>query len=413
MCTEVMQLLWRSCRLPTLSLNSMPSALVPPLSKFLSLCEKFPTTGSSPHPALITLYILLESPQDANFCPNILPTLASMLSSDHPLQSRKLALAVFNKFAHTWSSRMETVSGHHLDKLLPAVGDPYRFPPAPLQDQDRKRKGEVYWPGHAVVVLIEFASLELWRGRFQPSNFTSCEDILSTDEGRGSTLVSMFWTAFKKWPEFLCTPTKIITAVRCLEELGCLNTATVVIAWAWGAGAAGVMDQGGGRLIEGETLRFYQAHGIRSLAALKRCISPNVNRDEDDVYYRTCFFVLRYDVPLPIITESEVPPSPKHLRARSTPESDAPPSPFRAGYPRRPSNLTHEMAEPIPYLDGWGTDCVVSQVCRLRRLYHLFGFDPTTWEEAVGPGEADEKREAISRHSATPDPLIGWECDYP
>jgi hypothetical protein len=129
-----------------------------------------------------------------------------------------------------------------------------------------------------VVILIEFASSELWRSHLHPSNFASCEDIVSTDEGRNSALEEMFSVALAERPEFLCTPTKIITAIRRLEELGCLNTAQVVIAWAWVTGMADVMDQDGWKLVEGETLRFYQTHGIRSLAALKRCIAQNRGR---------------------------------------------------------------------------------------------------------------------------------------
>ena len=346
------------------------------LLKFLSLCEKFPTTESSPHPGSIALRILSRCSHD-DFDTTHTPTLASMLSPDHPLQSRKLALAAFRRFAPQWfSPKMETVSGHRLNRLLQAVGDPFHFPPEPLQDQggELKRTAD-YEPMEVVAVLIEFASSELWRSHLHPSNFASCEDITSTN----NTLHSMFDTALKGRPGFLCTPTEIVTAIRRLEELQCLHTAQVVIMWAWVTGMADAMDRDDWKLVGGETLRFYRAHGTRSLAALKRYI---INGDL--VFERTELFAARYEGP-----------------------------PFRVGRSRRPSNLSYYQTGPIPHQDEWETDCVVSQACRLRRLYHLFGYDPTTWEEAVGAGGADDKREAISKHSAAPDPFVGWECDYP
>ena len=343
------------------------------LLKFLSLCEKFPTTESPPHPGSIALRILSRCSHD-NFDATHIPTLASMLSPDHPLQSRKLALAAFCRFAPQWfSPQMETVSGHRLNRLLQAVGDPLRFPPEPLQDQDGELERTTdYEPMEVVVVLIEFASSELWQSHLHPSNFASCEDIASTDD----TLRRMFGTALKKRPGFLCTPTEIVAAIRRLEELQCLHTAQVVIMWAWITGMADTMEQDGWKLVGGETLRFYRAHGTRSLAALKWCI---INGDLK--FQRTKLFAARYEGP-----------------------------PFRVRRSRRPSNLSYYQ---IPYQEEWATDCVISQACRLRRLYHLFGYDPTTWEEAVGAGEANEKREAIPKHSATPDPFVGWECDYP
>ena len=353
---------------------------VPSLLKFLSLCDNFPTTKSPPHPGLDTLRILFACPRDAGFGASLLPTLTSMLSPDHPLRSRKFALAVFCKFTRGWFSRMEAVSGHRLNKFLQAVGDPFRFPPEP----PRFERTVDYEPMDVVVALIEFASSELWRSLLRPSNFISCEDVLSTDEGRSSALRRMFWTALGQWPEFLCTPTKIVSAVQCLEEFGCLNTARVVITWAWVTGMADAMDQDGWKLIGGETLRFYRAHGMRSLAALKLCITRNFKEDGGVGFNRVHLFAAHYEGP-----------------------------PFRVGRSRRPSNISYFTEGGIPSQEEWMADCVISQACQLRRLYHLFGYDPTTWQEIVGAGGADEKREVLSRHPVTPDPFVGWECDYP
>ena len=352
------------------------SAWVPPLLKFLSLCENFSTTESSPHLALITLCTLSHELQEGDFGPVIPPTLASMLSPDHPLRSRKVALAAFHNFLFGWFFRMETVSGHHPSKLFQAVGDPFHFPPAPPQ----LGMAVHYEPMRVAVALIEFASSELWRNHLHPSNFASCEGIFSTDKGRTSALREMFWMALRGWPEYLCTPTKIVAAVRRLEGLGCLNTARVVITWGWVTGKANVMDQESWKLIGGETLRFYRSHGMRSLAALKRGIFLTTNWGLRDS--QIWLFTKRCEGP-----------------------------PFRVGRSRRPANLSDRTEEPPRREELW-TDCVISQACQLRWLYHLFGYDPTTWQEAVG-AEEDEKREVVSGRSLTPDPFIGWECDYP
>ena len=354
------------------------STWIPILSKFLSLCENFSITESPPHPELVALRILWCGPQDADFGPALLPTLASMMSPDHPLQSRKLALAVFCRFPRGWfSSQTETVSGHRLDKLLQAVGDPFRFPPEPPQDQSGKLERRVYyWPMEAVVVLIEFASSELRRSHLRPSNFASCEDLLSTDEGRREALQCMLHTASTQ-PEFLCTPAKIIAAVRHLEELLCLHTAQVVIMWAWIAG----MDCDGRNLIEGETFRFYQTHGVQSLASLKWCIIQNFDEDMDLRVDPTRLFAARYEGP-----------------------------PFRVGRSRRPSQLL-DLTRGISDEEEWETDRVLSHACLLRRLYHLFGYNPKTWQEKVG--EVGEGREVVLEHSITPDPFVDWGCDYP
>ena len=359
--------------------DSMRSAWVPPLLKFLSLCENFDFTGSPPHPGLITLYILSNCSQVSDFGAALLPTLTPLLSPNHPLRSRKLALGVFCELTREWRSRMEIVPGHHLGGLLQAVGDPFHLPPESPHDQVRELERRVgYEPMDVVGALIGFAPSELWRSLLCPSNFTSCEDILSTDKGRRTLLGWMFRAAFRIWPEFLCTPTKIVSAVERLEELGCLNTAELVIAWAWVSGMADVTDQDGGRLIEDETLRFYRAHGIRPLAVLKRCIIQHF-KGEGPVDTQINLFAVRYDG-----------------------------SPFRVGRSRRTSNPWW-----IAFRRVWDTDCVISRACQLRRLYHLFEYDPTTWQEAVGVGGAEEKREALSGHSVTPDPFVGWECDYP
>ena len=136
MASEIMRLLGRYRSLHR-NPSDIQSAWIAPLLKFLSLCENFPTTSSPPQPGSIALRILLEGPRHSVFGATLLPTLASMLSPDHPLQLRRSALVVFSRFMAGWfSPQMEDVSGHHLDKLLQAVGDPFHFPPERAQDRD-------------------------------------------------------------------------------------------------------------------------------------------------------------------------------------------------------------------------------------------------------------------------------------
>ena len=355
----------------------MQSDWVPPLLRFLSLYEDFPSIESSPHPGSVALRILSISPRVAGFDAALLLTLASILSPDHPLQSRKSAMALFCRYAPGWlSSQMENVPDHRLNKLLQAVGDPFHFPPEPPQDEELERTGE-YKPMEAVVVLVEFASSKLWRSHLRPSNFVTCEDILSTGEGRRTVLQYMLDAVLKELPEFLCTAEKVVATVRHLEELGLVHTAQVVVMWAWVTGMADVADQDGWQLIEDETLRFYQAYGIRFLASLKQYIL-----DENLISCQTRLFAARYEGP-----------------------------PFRVRRSRRPSKLSYWMGG-IPIRREWETDRVTSQTCRLRRLYHLFGYDPATWQEAVGIKEASEERRMLSEHPVMPDQFVDWGCDY-
>ena len=272
---------------------------------------------------------------------------------------------------------MEISPESRLDKLLQAVGDPFLFPPEPPQEGELEITVR-YEPMKVVVVLIELASSELWRIYLPPSSFTSCEDFVSTDQGRRTALRKLFNVALRDGAELPRTPVEIVTAIKHLEELGCLNTAQLVITWAWVTGMANEVDQAGWRLIGDEILRFYRAHGMRSLAALKRCIAPNTDRVL--VFDRTCFFSERY-------------------------EGD----PFRVGRSRRLSKQTLWTAA---LSSTWKReiDCIISQACQLRRLYHLFGCDPTTWQEMVGVEEVDEEREVLSRNS---EPFVDWVCDYP
>ena len=169
---------------------------VPPLLDFLLLFEKFSNTEphitKSPHPGSIALYILSTSQEYTDFSPTILPILSSTLLPTHPLQSRTLALKAFCALMPGWfSTRVENVLDKNLDKLLRAVGDPFQFPQIPNPGGVGPEWGPYYKPMNSMVILVEFASLDLWRNHLRRSNFISCEEVLSTDEGRRTAIHCM------------------------------------------------------------------------------------------------------------------------------------------------------------------------------------------------------------------------------
>ena len=336
-----------------------------PLLDFLSLCEKFHTTETPSHPGLIALRIISASRGHVGFGATIHPILTLALLPTHPLQSRSLALKAFHlfMFKHV-QSQMESVLAKDLDKLLRAVGDPFQSIPDEMN----------YESTMATLVLIEFASSDLWRNHLCHSNFTSFEEIASTEEGREAALECMFKAATGSRSEILHTPARMIAAIRRLEELQCLNTAELVILWTWTVGVVNPADHDAWKLIEQDTLRFYRTHGIGRLTTLSRHIAntttENMHVDLLVQYYKD---------------------TPCRLR---------PP--------------------PVPVVRPWSyprnyTDLCISRVCQLRRLCYLFGYESPTWEAAVVMEEGEEKTDGLSGPSVlqTSSPFMGWACDYP
>ena len=321
---------------------------IPALLGFLSLCEKFYPTESPPHPGFIALRIISASSMYSGFCEMVLPILTSTLLPTHPLQSRGLALEIFGRFTTEWfSSQAENIQRKDLKELVRAVGDPFQFPDPPLQDR-RPVVTTSYNPMMIAIVLIEFASSDLWQDHLHHSNFTSCEEIMSTEDGKAATLKCMFDYVTREWSKLLRTPEKIIAALRRLEHLQCLNTAEVVILLAWTIGVVDPMDHGAWELIGRDTLRFYQTRGIRSLAALSRHITDTTMATTHvEFLVERCWN-----------------------------------APCRFRKPRTPVKRINNF-----------TDLRISQVCQLRRLYQLFWCDPVTSEgggmltvEGVGGG---------------------------
>jgi len=379
MAGKIMELLGKYFYSPVRNgFRDLQPAWMPPLLGFLSLCEKFYAIGSPPYPGSVALRILSSTPRCSELDTAILPVLASILLPTHPMQSRRLALDIFCGFMPEWLSlQMENVLDRDLNKFLRAVGDPFQFPSDPPLQDGQPKFGTSYHPMRAVVVLIEFASSDLWQNHLHRSNFASCEETLSTEEGKKTALRLMLVVACHSWPKFLHTPAKITAATRRLEELQCLNTAEVVTMWAWTAGAVDPADRDAWRSIGRDTLRFCRTDGMGCPAVLKRHITDMTMGGMHITYFT------RHYVGVPCRVGSVRQPAP-------VPGSS-------------PAQSERHFA-----------DLRVSQVCQLRKLYHLFGYDPTIWREAVTAAEEGEQTAGVSSgRSVTLAPFMYLGCDYP
>ena len=376
MASQVFQLLAFIC-FPTDTSGlefSIECASIPPLLDFLSLSEEIYDHVSPPHAGSIALRILSTVEPSTDLVTAILPILSSTLHPTHPLQSRVLALKIFKKsLPLLFSSQTENVTAGRLKDLLRAVGDPFVFTPDTSPPNFSAGLAEpLYFPNDAAAVLIELALSDSWREHLHSSNFTTCEEFLSTEEGRGTVIDRMPAREGGHWPEPLCTPTKIVAAITHLEDLQCLNTAETVIMWAWTVGVLDIEDRDSWGLIERTTLSFYHTHGARRRKSLEQHITSKYG----------CYSSL----------------------LRRNPER---PARLARGQKRCEFHVKFAL-EYIEY--GWEATPYITQVCQLRRLYCLFGHNPTTREGAVAD-EAGKRMDSLS--AVTPASFSHWACDYP
>ena len=381
---------------------------VPYLLDFLLLNEKFYATETPPCPGSTLLRLISTRAFDTNLGTEILPILSSVLSPIHPLQSRSLALEIFNQCLPVFfSPQMENIPARNLKNLLQAVGDPFL---ANWDTSSPRRQpllpGQDLRPIRAAVVLITLASSNLWRNHLHPSNFTTCEEFLSTREGKGIAITAMikatrislsgsvwFFSELGHLQESRSywTAAMVTAAVGRLEELQCLNTAEVVIMWAWTFGVLDVEDRDAWGLVERSTLLFYQTHGIGRLKHLERHLTDKISYHHDLLFEPKVPSV--YVLPLASSSSSD------HSNLLSGPHGN---------YLRRRTRLLLRVPpcslDRDAYLD-------ISQVCQLRRLYCLFGRDPTTREGAVTVKETGEETDLPL--NTTSESFMPWACDYP
>ena len=358
------------------------SAALRPLLDFLLLSERLYPTESPPYPGVIALRISSIETGRGDFDPAILPVLTSTLLQTHPLQSRRLALKLFQRPDFGWlSPQAEAFSSVERSRLLEAVGDPFQFAPD-LPPQDGQPKVTTgYDPISSMALLIEFAGSDLWGDHLRPLNFVSCEAAASTEEGRGLVFQGMFRWCSNIQAEPLDSAAKLVSALRRLEELESWNTTEVMLMWAWTDGFVDATDHDAWELIGHETLKFYRIRGMERLGGLLRHI-------EDRLVERSLFASL-----------------------------------FRVGPPSTSCRVPGVRRPVRIHIRGEGFSGVsrldvykISQACQSRRLYQLFGLDPTTLEEAIAAGRSDEVLLGSSSEgegrSVLPVQFLGTPCDY-
>ena len=202
-----------------------------PLLDFLLLNEKHRATVPPPYPGVIALHAVLATAEHEYFDEAVLPVLTRVLSPNHPLQSRVLALRLFQQPGFEWcSSRSEAFTDADRAEFLEAVGDPFQFTQDPPSQDGKSTTATPYEPMKTATLLIELASSDLWRDHLRSSNFTSCEEIISTPEGRDLASRCMNERNIARMGPF--DPiSRLSSAISRLEELGCRNTAEAVAAW--------------------------------------------------------------------------------------------------------------------------------------------------------------------------------------
>lgn len=362
---------------PPESLIQVQPAGVPSLLDFLLLSEKHYATYDPPYPGAIPLRILSLSYSIGcgDLTQRLVPVLTSTLSTIHPLLSRILALKLFQEHGSEWlSSPMEKFSNTDRAKLLEALGDPFHFSATLHSDTEYSPTVQVmYEPMDTAILLIEFASSDLWRDHLRPLNFSSCEEMVSTAWGRhlASNCMLNKKTCFRGEP--LDTPARLVAAIRCLVDLQCWNIAEVVILYAWTSDIMDPVNHGGWKMIGRETERFYRVRGTARLGNLVRGIKARYRNKE-----------LRRGVPC------------------------------RVEGVRRPVRLATGREK-----SQWDMH-YIHRACQLKRLYQFLGHDPTTLEEVVATaGISDDAFFGVElerrgrRVSVAPTQLLEFSCDYP
>jgi len=359
------------------SLNQVQSVGIPPLLDFLFLSEEYYHAYDPPYPGAIALRLLSlsYSIRSGDLSQRLVPVLTSTLSTLHPLLSRVLALKLFQEHGSEWfSPPMEKFSNVDRAKLLEALGDPFHFSATFPSDTEHTHTVQVmYEPMDTAILLIDFASSDLWREHLRPSNFSSCEEIVSTAWGRHLASNCMLNKRICFRGEPLDTPTRLVTAIRRLQDLECWNTAEVLILYAWTSDIMDPANHDAWRMIGQETHDFYRTRGTAGLGTLVRGIKARYKNKE-----------LTGGVPC------------------------------RVEGVRRPIRLATSRKG-----SQWDTH-YIHRVCQLKRLYQFLGHDPATLKEVVATAKTSDEaffRVELGRSgrsiSATPTRFLEFACDYP
>ena len=217
----------------TESPSDIRATAIRPLLDFLQLNERHPPEHPPPYPGIIALQAVLATAEHEYFDPAVLPVLTCTLPSTHPPQLRTLALRFFQQPGFDWcSSSAEVFSDMDRASLLEAVGDPFQFTQDPSYWDTESSTTAPYEPMQTVALLIEFASSNLWQDHLLSSNFASCEEVISAEEGRALAFRCMTERSFIR-TRLLNSVSRLLLAIRRLQELECWDTAGVVVEWTW------------------------------------------------------------------------------------------------------------------------------------------------------------------------------------
>ena len=356
---------------PWESLPKVQPAELPSLLKFLLLSEKYNTGNDLSYSNAIALRLLSLNYDMArgDLSPLLVPVLTSTLSTTRPLPSRIFALKLFQEHGPEWfSPQMEQFSDVVRLELLNSLGDPFH-PSADLtSDTEHLPTVQIERePTDTAILLIGFASSDLWNGHLRHSNFSSCEEIFFTGWGKRLAIDRMsFKQTYFGGGEFLDTPTKLIAAIKRLRDLQCWNTAEVVILYAWTGGALDPVDHDAWGLIGHETGEFYRARGMA--------------------------------------------PSEMKLRNQE----------MRGGVTIRRVEV-NGVQRPVRLATDGGLWDSIHSACQLKRFYQLLGHDPVTWVEIAAVAdvdgdvmlgiEPDSERGATGVSTFTQ--FLDFTCDFP
>ena len=172
---------------------------------------------------------------------------------------------------------------------------------------------------------------------------------------------------------------KIASALGRLEEMECWNTAEVVVMWTWTGGLVDTTDYDAWKVIGHETLKFYHTRGMDRLGSLSRHI-----KHPSAFSFTVCRLLGGLD---------------RHTSCQ-------------VACVRRPVRLREEWEG-----DNWVITRGIAVTCQLRRLYQLFGYDPTTWE-VIEAGKSDKELSGgsnpeVEEQSMPPLQFLYSACDYP
>jgi len=343
------------------------------LSHFLLLHEKCNKEGLKPkdrswefdplvlprvHPATIALRLLLGTPKDTLILPVFLVTTPALQRSQRGGDARVVALKLFNHHRNwLFSPRVEALLPAHRAELLRSIGDPFDIStalyPKGTQVHD---PGNTHLSAKVMGLLLALSSSETWRNHLHPTNFASCDTIMSGEEELCNTI-----TFFSNWSGALKGPegnnfSGLMLGVNRLKQLRCHSAVKLILLSIWSTPITPLYDQEVWRWVELQTLELFSARGEEHLGIFVSQIKKTYGNAMVDLVARL---------------------------KRSEGENDLP----NFGSPFRVDGVGHRVRTNDPRDPGlWNSKYNFYTMCQLRRLYRLLEHDPTNAPTAGAEG---------------------------